>query len=127
MTQQIAKLTDEVGPAVLIDRDVVNVTQSNSRLTQTILNRLNREPGPVLHPAKALLLSGGDQLAVPHERCCGIRVEGVESENDQVGPFFSAQNIIGGKRYDAYSDKASKYRKTRQSAMTGASDNRQIV
>src|SRR5262245_55649014 len=84
MTEQIAQLTNEVGPAVLINRNVVHVTQSNSRLTQAILNRLGRKAGPVLHTAKSLLLGGGHEHAVPHHGRRRIRVEGVKSEDDQA-------------------------------------------
>ena len=93
MAQQIAKLADEIGPAVLIDRDVVHVTQTHPCLAQAILNRLRRKTGPVLHAAKSLLLGGGDEHAVAHERRRGIRVEGVESEDDQTGSFFRRDAI----------------------------------
>ena len=66
MAQQIAKLADEVSPAVLIDRDVVHVTQTHPCLAQAIANRLRRKAGPVLHTAKSLLFGGGDEHAVAH-------------------------------------------------------------
>ena len=66
MAQQIAKLANEVSSAVLIDRDVVHVTQTHPCLAQAIPNRLRREAGPVLHTAKSLLLGGGDEHAVAH-------------------------------------------------------------
>ena len=137
MAQQIAKLTDEVSPAVLIDRDVVHVTQTNPCLAQAIADRLRRKTGPVLLTAKSLLLRGGDEHAVAHKRRRGIRVESVESKDDQAGPFFKcARYTTGGRkgpspvgRCDAaLSDKASKRQRKipqgPQSLMIGVSDNR---
>ena len=53
MAQQIAKLTNEVSSAVLINGDMVHVTQTHSCLAQAIANRLRREAGPMLYTAKA--------------------------------------------------------------------------
>ena len=71
-----------VGAAVLIDRDVVDVVESNAGLAQAIGDRLRGKPGPMLDPPEPLLLRRGDQHAVAHEAGGGVGVEGVEAEDD---------------------------------------------
>src|SRR5262245_56020417 len=58
MTQKIADPATPVGPAVLIDRDVVHIAQLEPCLAQAVADRLGGEARPVLLAAKALLLGG---------------------------------------------------------------------
>src|SRR5262245_13975398 len=82
MAYQISELAQNIGPAVLIDRDMVHVVQVQLRLAQAIFNRLGRKTSPVFDAAKAFFLCGGNQLAVAHDCRRRIRVESVETKND---------------------------------------------
>ena len=84
---QIGKLPEEIGPAVLIDRDMLDVGQLKTCLPQAVGDRLRRKAGPVLDAAEALLLRCRDELAVTNERGRRIAVEGIEAKNDH--PFAS--------------------------------------
>ena len=84
MAQQIAELAKEVGPAVLIDGDVVHIAQIHLGLAQAICDSLRWKTCPMLHAAKAFLLGGSDQLAVTHDRRCRVAVEGVKTKDNHV-------------------------------------------
>ena len=84
---QIGELPEEIGPAVLIDGDVLDVGQREICLPQAIGDRLGREAGPMLYAAESLLFCCRNELAVANERGGGIAVEGIEAENDH--PFAS--------------------------------------
>jgi hypothetical protein len=53
-------LTHNIGAAILIDRDVIDVGQRDAGLGQTECDRLQGKAGPVLDAAEALLLRGRD-------------------------------------------------------------------
>ena len=76
------QLADEIGTAVLIDRDVIDVGHRDPGLAQTECDRLRGKAGPVLDAAEALLFRGRDQFAVTNERRRRIAMETVETEND---------------------------------------------
>ena len=48
---------------------------------QTIIDRLGRQPSPMLDPAKAFLLRGRDQFAIDKQTGGGIAVISVEAED----------------------------------------------
>ena len=64
LRHQIGKLSEEIGPVVLVDRDMLDVGKGNARFVQAIGYRLGWETGPVLHAAKPFLFRGGDKLTV---------------------------------------------------------------
>src|SRR5690242_17459140 len=76
---QIRDLAPEIGAAVLIYGNVINVLQSHASMTEAIFNRLRWKSCPVLHAAKTFLFDGRDQLAVTQERRRRISVECVQS------------------------------------------------
>ena len=53
--QHVGDLAKEVGPAVLIDGDVVDLREREFTLAQAVGDRLRGKPGPVLDPVEALL------------------------------------------------------------------------
>src|SRR5262245_57855567 len=55
LCQDVVQLADEIGTAVLIDRDVVDLGQRDTRLAQTKCDRLRGKASPVLDAAKAFL------------------------------------------------------------------------
>ena len=73
-----------IGAAVLVDGDMVHVGEAEARLAQAICDRLRGETRPVLDAAKALLLGGGDELAVAHQSSRRVAVEGVKAEDDHA-------------------------------------------
>src|SRR5271166_6879989 len=56
---EIAELAQPVGAAVLVDGDMIDVGERESRLAQAVGDCLRREPGPMLKAPKALLLGRG--------------------------------------------------------------------
>ena len=93
MGEEIADLPQQIGPAVLIDRDVVHIIEPQVRLPQTIGDGLRWKARPMLDAAEPLLLRGGDEHAVAHERGRGICVKGVKAEDDHPrgNVFFLVQ------------------------------------
>src|SRR5690242_1951809 len=80
--QEKAELAGEIGLAVLIDRDAVDVAQPDAGFSQAVRRRLRRKAGAMLDAAEALFLGGGDQHAVAQQRSRGIGVERIEAEDD---------------------------------------------
>ena len=80
----ISQFPQEIGPAVLIDGDVLDIGERDARFPQTIGDRLRREAGPMLDATKSLLFRRRNERAVANERGGGIAVEGVETENDHL-------------------------------------------
>src|SRR5690348_17500080 len=58
--QQITELAREMGRAVLVECDVIDVGQCNSSFRQTISDRLRRETGPMLLSTESFLLRRRD-------------------------------------------------------------------
>ena len=83
--RQICDLAHAVGAAVLVDRHMFDIGKAQPGFTQAVGNGLRGKPGPMLDPAKALLLGGCHQSAVPHQRGRGIAVKGIETQDDQLG------------------------------------------
>ena len=65
---QIGQLPEEIGPAVLIDRNMLNIRQGEACFPQAIGNCLRRKANPMLHTAKPLLFRRSNKLAVADER-----------------------------------------------------------
>src|ERR1700756_2121595 len=103
----VSKLAMEIGPAVLVDGDVLDISKSNAGFPKAIGDRLGRKPGPVLHSAKPLLFRCGQELAVANKGRGGVPMEGIETEDDHlVGPpmatqasFFATRNRWLCQRY----------------------------
>jgi hypothetical protein len=77
LRQKIYNLTQELGPIVLIERNMVHIRQPHTCLAQTIGDSLRRKSGPMLDAAEALFLCGCDELTVTHKCGRGISVEGI--------------------------------------------------
>src|SRR5215471_4399321 len=67
---QISKLAVKIGPAVLVECNVLDVRKSDTGLSKTVGNRLGRKASPVFHATKSLFFRSRDQLAVADERYC---------------------------------------------------------
>src|SRR4051812_36973889 len=61
--QQISELARQLCRAVLVDREMVDIAKAQLAFTQAIRDRLRRKSGPMLDPAKPLLLRCGDQFS----------------------------------------------------------------
>src|SRR5262249_3212684 len=77
-------LAPKVRPIVLIERDVVDIAETQPRLAQTIGQSLRGEPRPVLDAPEALFLGRGNQDAVLDDASGAVAVEGIQPENDHV-------------------------------------------
>src|SRR5262249_36472981 len=86
LRHQIGQLPEEIGPAVLIDRNMLNVGKGDAGFPQAVGNRLRWEASPMLHAAEAFFFSRSNKLAVAEERSCGIAVEGIKPQNDHTQP-----------------------------------------
>src|SRR5262249_34672349 len=82
LRQYVVQLADEIGTAVLIDCNVIDVRQRDTGLGETKCDRLQGKAGPVFDAAEPLLFSSRDQFAVANECCRRIAVKTVEPEND---------------------------------------------
>src|SRR5262245_29255415 len=60
LRHKICNLTQELGPIVLIERNMVHIRQPHTCLAQTIGDSLRRKSGPMLDAAEALFLCGCD-------------------------------------------------------------------
>ena len=85
LRHQIGQLPEEIGPAVLIDRNMLNIGQGEACFPQAVGNCLRGKASPMLHAAEALLFRRSNKLAVADERSRGIAVEGVEAKDDHRG------------------------------------------
>src|SRR5262245_27209891 len=86
LRHQIGKLPEEIGPTVLIDRNMLNIGKGEACFPQAVGNRLRREASPMLHTAEALLFRRSNKLAVSDERSRRIAVEGIKPQNDHTRP-----------------------------------------
>src|SRR5262245_42034829 len=85
LRHQIGQLPEEIGPAVLIDGNMLNIGKGEACLPQAIGNCLRRKASPMLHAAEALLFRRSNKLAVADERGRGIAVECIEAKYDHRG------------------------------------------
>src|SRR5262249_27243283 len=58
---EISKFAPEVGAAVLIERDMIQLAETDAGFAQAISDRLGGKSRPVLDAAKALFFRGGNQ------------------------------------------------------------------
>ena len=75
------RLLQEVRLGVAVDGDMLDVLEADPGLGQAPAHRLDRQPGPVLDPAEALLLGGGDEQPVAQKAGRTVGVIGVEAED----------------------------------------------
>src|SRR5262249_5178763 len=87
LRHQIGQLPEEIGPAVLIYRNMLNIGKGEACFPQAIGNCLRWKASPVLHTAEPLLLRRSNKLAVADERSRGIAVEGIKPQNDHTWPM----------------------------------------
>jgi hypothetical protein len=79
-----ADALEEARVRIAVDGEVVDVIDVHTSLIEAVANRRGRESRPVLDAAEALLLRGGDELAVDDDAGGSVRVVGVDS-NDNHG------------------------------------------
>src|SRR5262249_23253403 len=84
LRHQIGQLPEEIGPAVLIDRNMLNIRKGEAGFPQAVGNCLRRETSPMLHAAEALLFRRSNKLAVADERGRRITVESIKPQNDHT-------------------------------------------
>src|SRR3990167_7750309 len=82
LAERVQDLVENVRARVPAERHVIALLNFRVRRFKTVLDRLPREAGPVLHPLEAFLLSGGHELAVDEDRRGGVSVVGINSKND---------------------------------------------
>ena len=75
----------EIGPAVLIDGDMLDITKSNTGFSKTIGNRVRGKAGPMLHPTKSFLFRCRHKLAVAYQCCRGIAMECIKTKDNHSG------------------------------------------
>ena len=71
----------ELDQGLVVEGDVAEIAESDPALAQAVAHRVDRESRIVLLPGEALFLGGGDDLAVAHEACCAVMVEGGDAED----------------------------------------------
>ena len=84
MTCQIRELSEQIGPVVLINRDMLDLGEGNAGLRKAIRDRLRRKARPMLNAAEALFLCCRHKLAIAHERSSRITMERIEAENHHL-------------------------------------------
>jgi hypothetical protein len=78
---------DETEPAPIIragfavDGDVIDVAEGGASFPEAEVDRLGRQPGPMLNPTEAFFLGRRDEAAVFHDARGGIGVPGVKAED----------------------------------------------
>src|SRR5512132_1915982 len=88
------ELRSEVRARVASDRDVIDVARVQTCLLQAPRRGKRRKASDMLHAAEPLLLRGGDERTVDHERCGGVTVEGVEAEDRRHGQSEPAESLL---------------------------------
>jgi hypothetical protein len=68
LRQNVAQLTDEICPAILIHCNPVDIGERDSGLRQAVCDCLRRKPCPVLDATKALLLGSCYERTIANER-----------------------------------------------------------
>ena len=89
-----ASLAPSVRARVAADRDVVELLGLEPGLREAPARRERREAGAVLDAVEALLLGGGDELAVDDERRGGVAVVGVEAEDRGHGSIVEPARCV---------------------------------
>jgi hypothetical protein len=64
MEQQISKFTSPIGPTVLIERHMLDLSESNSSFAQTSGDRLGGKSSPMFEPPKPLFFRRGEDHTV---------------------------------------------------------------
>src|ERR1035437_642801 len=82
MDEEIADLPQQIGPDVLIDRDMLDIGQRETRFPQAIGDGLRWKASPMLDPGEPFLFRRCHKLAITNNRRCRIAVEGIQAEYD---------------------------------------------
>ena len=64
-----------------VDRDMIDIAPAQPAFMQTVIERVGRQPGPMLDPAKTFFLRRGDNFSIDNQTRGGIGVISVETEN----------------------------------------------
>src|SRR5262249_50098940 len=64
LRHQIGQLPEEIGPAVLIDRNMLNIGNGEACFPQAVGNCLRGKASPMLYTAEPLLFRRSNKLAV---------------------------------------------------------------
>src|SRR4030095_12753582 len=71
----------ELEERLVIENDVVYLSEAASALSKAILDRMAREARVVLLPRKAFLLGGRHDASVLHERCRAVVIESRDAQD----------------------------------------------
>ena len=71
----------ELDQRLVVEADVAEIAESDPAFAQAVAHRVDRESRIVLLPGEALLLGRRDDLAVAHEACRAVMVEGGDAED----------------------------------------------
>src|SRR5205823_70559 len=64
-----------------IDRDMIDIAQLDPPCAQTIINRVRRQPGPVLDPAKPFFLGGSDYFSIDNQTRGRVAVVSIKAKD----------------------------------------------
>src|SRR5947208_8043517 len=79
---------------LIVERNIVDLTERNGPLLQAIGKRLMGEAGIVFLAREALLLSGGDNSSVDYECRRTVVVECRQSKNSHTADFASLEDCV---------------------------------
>ena len=75
----------ELGDRLVVEDDGIEVRRRQPGVPQAKLNRVLRETLVILAPGEALLLRGGEDAAIPHQRGGGVVIPGRDAEDAAHG------------------------------------------
>ena len=81
MGQNETQAPPVVRSRLTVDRDVIDIAQAQPAFLQTVIDRIGRQPGPMLDPAKTFFLCRGDDFSIDNQTRGGIGVVSVQSKN----------------------------------------------
>ena len=114
------RLLQDVGARVAVDRDMVDLADRDPRLGQAVLDRLGRESGRVLDPAKALLSAAAISTPSRTRQAAEFGVVGVETENDQSLNSADPRSIFAFRQPEAADRKKALQRRASAAPVANA-------
>ena len=93
MAEREKRASPMISPWVPVYRDMVNPAKIYPRFLKAIFDSLSRQPSPVLHPAKAFLLRGGNRLAIQQQTGSRVSMIRVNSQDKHRGSYLSDNEL----------------------------------